>query len=49
MGALDVKLTAEEVADMRAIAEEAENVPGDRYAKSSMDGLFIDSPELPTA
>ncbi|KAJ6588999.1 NADP-dependent oxidoreductase domain-containing protein [Mycena capillaripes] len=46
LGAAAIKLTKEEIAAVRKIAEESE-IPGTRYAEARMAGLLIDSPELP--
>ncbi|KAJ7471902.1 NADP-dependent oxidoreductase domain-containing protein [Mycena latifolia] len=46
MGAATVKLSPEEIAAVRQIAEESE-VPGGRYNDAMMGGVFLDSPELP--
>ncbi|KAF8147787.1 NADP-dependent oxidoreductase domain-containing protein [Mycena galopus ATCC 62051] len=40
-----IKLSAEEIASVRQIAEESE-IPGSRYADARMAGLLLDSPEL---
>jgi len=50
IGASKIKLSAEEIAEVRKIAEETEkNIAGTRYAESRMAGLLLDSPELPKA
>ncbi|KAJ7080948.1 NADP-dependent oxidoreductase domain-containing protein [Mycena belliarum] len=46
IGAAKIKLSADEVAAVRKIAEESE-VPGERYPEFVMAGLLLDSPELP--
>ncbi|KAJ7678360.1 hypothetical protein B0H17DRAFT_944612 [Mycena rosella] len=46
MGASKIKLSPEEIAAVRQIAEESD-VPGGRYEASGMAGVLIDSPELP--
>ncbi|KAF7290631.1 Aldo-keto reductase [Mycena indigotica] len=47
IGASKVQLSAEEVAEVRAIAEECETaIPGTRYAGQRMEWLLLDSPEL---
>ncbi|KIM36704.1 hypothetical protein M413DRAFT_449041 [Hebeloma cylindrosporum] len=46
LGALNVKLTPAEVAEVREIARKADAVQGDRYPASSMHTLFADTPPL---
>ncbi|KAJ7207937.1 NADP-dependent oxidoreductase domain-containing protein [Mycena pura] len=46
VGASQIKLSAEEIAAVRQIAEESE-IPGSRYNAARMAGLLLDSPELP--
>ncbi|KAJ7473292.1 NADP-dependent oxidoreductase domain-containing protein [Mycena latifolia] len=46
MGASALRLTPEEIAAVRKIAEESE-IPGGRYADNRMGMLLLDSPELP--
>lgn len=45
LGALDVKLTEEEIKDIRKVVENAE-VHGDRYGKAMVSTLFGDTPRL---
>ncbi|KAJ7186833.1 NADP-dependent oxidoreductase domain-containing protein [Mycena filopes] len=45
LGASKIKLSKEEIAAVRKIAEESE-VPGGRYNDARMAGLLLDSPEL---
>lgn len=45
MGALNVKLTPEEVKGVRGLVEAAE-VHGDRYPSAAMGSLFADTPNL---
>lgn len=44
-GALEVKLTDEEKAEVRRVVDEAE-VHGERYPAAIMSGCFSDTPEL---
>lgn len=44
-GALEVKLTDEEKAEVRRVVDEAE-VHGERYPAAVMSGCFSDTPEL---
>lgn len=46
MKAVDVKLTSDEIAELRDIAIQADQLPGDRYTPVYMAALFVDSPEL---
>ncbi|KAJ6602385.1 NADP-dependent oxidoreductase domain-containing protein [Mycena vulgaris] len=46
MSAAAIKLSTEEIAAVRQIAEESE-IPGSRYNEARMAGLLLDSPELP--
>jgi hypothetical protein len=46
MGASAIKLSPDEIAAVRKIAEESE-IPGGRYNDARMAGLLLDSPELP--
>ncbi|TFK47822.1 Aldo/keto reductase [Heliocybe sulcata] len=46
LGAASVKLTKEEVAEVRVIAEKADAAQGFRYPPSMVDHLFTDTPPL---
>ncbi|KAJ7485202.1 NADP-dependent oxidoreductase domain-containing protein [Mycena galericulata] len=46
LAAASLKLSADEIAAVRRIAEESE-IPGGRYNEARMAGLLLDSPELP--
>ncbi|KAJ6632596.1 NADP-dependent oxidoreductase domain-containing protein [Mycena sp. CBHHK59/15] len=46
LGAAAIKLSAEDIAAVRQIAEASE-IPGGRYDDARMAGLLLDSPELP--
>ncbi|KAF8147784.1 Aldo keto reductase [Mycena galopus ATCC 62051] len=45
LGASAIKLSAEEIASVRQVAEESE-IPGGRYGDAGMAIVFLDSPEL---
>ncbi|KAK7459576.1 Aldo-keto reductase str7 [Stygiomarasmius scandens] len=45
-GAANVKLSAEEIASIRAIAEEANKIPGTRYNEAGMQMVSVTSPPL---
>ncbi|KAI0266188.1 Aldo/keto reductase [Gloeopeniophorella convolvens] len=44
LGALKVRLSAEEIAEVRKIAERADAIPGERYPASRMKAIFADTP-----
>jgi hypothetical protein len=46
LGASPIKLSADEIAAIRQVAEESE-IPGGRYSDAGMAGVLLDSPELP--
>ncbi|KAJ7074663.1 NADP-dependent oxidoreductase domain-containing protein [Mycena amicta] len=47
LGASSIKLSKEEIAEIRKIAEESEaGIPGTRYSENRMAMLLLDSPEL---
>ncbi|KAI0266183.1 NADP-dependent oxidoreductase domain-containing protein [Gloeopeniophorella convolvens] len=46
LGSLNVKLTPEEVQEVREIAVRADSVLGDRYPAAAMDTLYVDTPPL---
>ncbi|KDR78218.1 hypothetical protein GALMADRAFT_245281 [Galerina marginata CBS 339.88] len=46
LGAVDIKLSPEEVAQVREIANKADATVGDRYPSGSMQHLFADTPKL---
>ena len=46
MGAANVRLTPEELEEVRKVAKEADAAHGDRYPPSMMGTLFADTPEL---
>ncbi|KAI0063910.1 Aldo/keto reductase [Artomyces pyxidatus] len=47
LDAVEVKLTQEEVQEVRQIAEQADAVMGDRYPPGMLETLFADTPPLP--
>ncbi|KAI0042050.1 Aldo/keto reductase [Auriscalpium vulgare] len=47
LGALDLKLTTEEVEEVRKIAEKADGTLGDRYPPGMKETLFVETPALP--
>jgi hypothetical protein len=46
LGALEVKLSAEELKEVRALAEEADAIQGDRYPPDMAKVLYVDTPPL---
>jgi len=46
LGALKIKLTPDEIAEVREIARKADAVHGDRYPAYAMENLFADTPPL---
>jgi aryl-alcohol dehydrogenase-like predicted oxidoreductase len=46
LGALTVKLTPEDIAEVRAIAQAADATNGERYPPAMAEALFADTPEL---
>jgi hypothetical protein len=45
LGALKVKLSADEVNQVRKLAEDADNVEGPRYPSGGDELLYVDTPE----
>jgi hypothetical protein len=45
--ASSLKLSAEEIQELRDIATEANEMPGDRYGLGMQESLFLDTPPLP--
>lgn len=46
LGSLNVKLTPEEVQEVRKIAERADSVLGDRYPAGWLETVYVDTPSL---
>ncbi|KAI0296285.1 NADP-dependent oxidoreductase domain-containing protein [Multifurca ochricompacta] len=46
LGSLEVKLSPEEVQEVREIAERADSVLGDRYPAGMMDTVYVNTPPL---